>query len=45
MELITFGAKGLKVYGPKILNSLPYHIKNSTTLEVFETIIKDWDGA
>ena len=41
---VTFGEKSLKVYGPKIWNSLPYHIKTSENLQAFKTVIKNWDG-
>ena len=29
---VTFGAKSLKMYGPKVWNSLPLHIKTSKIL-------------
>ena len=37
---------GLKVldYESKIWKSLSYHIKSLANLEVFKTIIKNWDG-
>ena len=41
---VTFGTKTLKVYGPKIWNPLPYHIKNSANLKVFKTLSKTWGG-
>ena len=41
---VTFGKKGLRIFGPKIWNSLPYHIKFSKNLETFKTVIKNWDG-
>ena len=40
----TSGKKCLRVFGPKIWNSLPYHIKSSKNLETFKTVIKNWDG-
>ena len=33
---VTFGSKSLRVFGPKIWNSLPYHIKSSENLESFK---------
>ena len=41
---VTFGKESLRIFGPKIWNSLPYHIKSSTNLETFKTVIKNWDG-
>ena len=43
-NLVTFGSKSLRVFGPKIWNSLPYHIKSSENLESFKMIIKHWNG-
>ena len=41
---VTFGKKSLIIFGPKIWNSLPYHIKSSKNLETFKTVTKNWDG-
>ena len=41
---VTFGAKSLKVYGPKVWNSLPFHIKTSENLIQFKNLIKNWNG-
>ena len=41
---VTFGKKSLRIFGPKIWNSLPYHIKSSKNFETFKTVIKNWDG-
>ena len=41
---VTFGSKSLRVFGPKVWNSLPYHIKSSESLELFKMIIKYWNG-
>ena len=41
---VTFGKKSLRIFGPKIWNTLPYHIKYSQNLETFKTVIKNWDG-
>ena len=41
---VTFGKKSLRIFGPKISNSLPYHIKSSKNLETFKTFIKNLDG-
>ena len=41
---VTFGRKSLRVFGPKVWNSLPYPIKSSENLESFKMIIKHWNG-
>ena len=41
---ITLGSISLRVFGPKVWNSLPYHIKSSENLESFKMIIKHWNG-
>ena len=41
---VNFGDKSLRYYGPKIWNSLPFHIKSSENLEAFENNIKNWNG-
>ena len=40
----TFETRSLRIYGPEIWNSLPYHIKTSENLDSFKVIIKYWDG-
>ena len=40
---VTFGAKSIRYVGPKIWNSLPFHIKSSESLTTFKRIIKNWD--
>ena len=40
---VSFGDKSLRYYGPKIWNSLPFHIKSSENLEAFKNIIKNWN--
>ena len=40
----TFGKKSLRIFGPKIWNGLPYHIKSPKNLESLKTVIKNWDG-
>ena len=37
---VTFGSKSLRVFGPKVWNILPYHLKSSENLESFKMIIK-----
>ena len=39
-----FGAKSLKVYGPKFWKSLPFHIKTSENLIQCKSLIKNWNG-
>ena len=41
---VSFGGKSLRYYGPKIWNSLSFHIKSSEKLEAFINIIKNWNG-
>ena len=40
----SFGDNSFRYYGPKIWNSLPFHIKSSENLEAFKNIIKNWNG-
>ena len=37
---VTFGTKSIRYLGPKIWNSLPFHIKSSESLTTFKRIIK-----
>ena len=39
---VTFGSQSLRVFGRKVWNSLPYHIKSSGNLESFKMISKNW---
>ena len=41
---VTSRSKSLRVFGPKVWNSLPYHIKSSENLESFKMVIKHWNG-
>ena len=41
---VTFRRKSLRIFEPKIWNTLPYHIKSSKNLESLKTVIKNWDG-
>ena len=41
---VTFCKKSLRIFGPKIWNSLPYPIKSSKNLESFKTVVKNWGG-
>ena len=40
---VTFGAKSIRYFGPKIANSLPFYIKPNESLTNFERIIKNGD--
>ena len=40
---VTIGTNILKVYGPKVWNSLPFHIKTSENLIQFKSLIKNWN--
>ena len=35
LNQVTFGAKSIRYLGPKIWNSLPFHIKSSESLTTF----------
>ena len=41
----SFGTKSLRFYGPKIWDSLPYHIKPAENLLCFKNLIKCWNGS
>ena len=41
---VTFGANCLKVYGSKVWNSLPSHIKTSHNLIQFKSLMNNWNG-
>ena len=41
---VTFEAKSLKVYGSKVWNNLPFHIKTSENLVRFKSLMKNRDG-
>ena len=41
---VSCGKKSLRTFGPKLWNSLPYHIKSSENLESFKRTIKHWNG-
>ena len=41
---VRFGTKIFRGLGPKIWNTLPYHIKTSENIEIFKKTIKNWNG-
>ena len=42
---VRFGTKSLRYIGPKVWNSLPYHIKSSENLTIFKTDKKlEWNN-
>ena len=41
---VTFGTRSLRIQGPKVWDSLSYHIKVAESLEIFKRIVKFWDG-
>ena len=41
---VTFGAKSWKVYGSKVWNRLPFHMKTSENLVQFKSLMKNWNG-
>ena len=42
---VSFGDNSLKILGPRVWNTLPYHIKSSKSVETFKKNIKMWDGS
>ena len=40
---VTFAKKSLRIFEPKIWNSLSYHIKSSKNIKSFKTVIKSWE--
>ena len=44
MEPGYLWGKSLKVYGPKVWNGLPFHIKTFENLIQFKSVIKNWNG-
>ena len=41
---VSFDDKSLRHYGPRIWNSLPFHINSSENLEAFKNISKNWNS-
>ena len=41
---VIFGTRSLRMQGPRVWNSLPYHIKVAENLEIFKRVSKFWDG-
>ena len=41
---VTYGARKLHVKGAKLWNSLHYPMKVTENLEIFERVVKFWDG-
>ena len=44
-QTVTFGTNSISCLGPKIWNSLPYHLKCSESLVDFKRMIKKWNGS
>ena len=40
---VRSGTKSLRYLGPKVWNSLPYHIKSSDNLTIIKTLIINWN--
>ena len=38
------GIERLRGLGPKIWNTLPYHIKNPENIAIFKKTTKNWNG-
>ena len=41
---VSSGKKNLRTFGPKLWNSIPYHVKSSENLESFKRTMKHWNG-
>ena len=41
----TFGSNSLSPLGPKVWNTLPFHLKCSESLATFKNMIKKWNGS
>ena len=41
----TFGSNSLSSLGPKVWNTLPFHLKCSESLTTFKNMIKKWNGS
>ena len=41
---VSYDKKSLKTFGPKLLNSLAYHIKSPENIESFKSTSKHWNG-
>ena len=41
---VKYNTKSLRGLGPKIWNTLPYHIKTSENIDIFKKPIKNWNG-
>ena len=42
---VSYGEKSLRYSGPKVWNSLPFHVKTSENLKTFKDIVKNWNGS
>ena len=40
---VTFGTRGLRIQGPEVYNSLPYHVKVVEKLKIFTIVVAFWD--
>ena len=40
---LTLRVKNLKVYGPNIWSSVPFHFKPSENLNLFKSFMKNWN--
>ena len=37
---VSYGEKSLRYHGPKVWNSLPFHVKTSKNLKTFKYVVK-----
>ena len=42
---VSYGENSLRCYGPKIWNSLPFHVKTSENLKTCKDIVENWNGS
>ena len=41
---VSFGNNSLKTLGPRVWNTLPYHLKSAKNIKAFKKNLKLWDG-
>ena len=42
---VSFGTKSLRTQGPRVSNTLPFHIKSKENIQAFKYVIRVWDGS
>ena len=41
---IFYGKRSFRYYGAHLWNTLPVHVKGATDLNIFKTLVKQWNG-